>query len=122
MFMMELNYHNESKYQVNLYSPVIYIYKSFDCCKCATSQTKQDVHLLFPATPPNHLTYISMFNFIYTSPPIFISPFFFLEFFLPCGNYTTDDAARSTNIEASHLAFCKGLWGYCVIFFWKNFL
>jgi len=40
---------------------------------------------------------------------------------LPCGNYTTDDAARSTNIEASHLAFCKGLWGYCVIFFLEKF-
>jgi len=45
---MELFYQIKSKYQVNLYPPLIYICELFDCCKRATTQTKQDVHLLFP--------------------------------------------------------------------------
>ena len=39
--------------------------------------------LFYCPTPPHHLIYIYIFNFIYTSPPIFISPFFFLNFFCP---------------------------------------
>lgn len=119
--MMELNYHNESKYQVNLYSPVIYIYKSFDWCKCATSQTKQDVHLLFPATPPNHLTYISMFNFIYTSPPIFISPFFFLNFFCPVVIIQQMMPRVQTILKPRTSPFVKAYGGIVSFFFGKIF-
>ena len=81
--MMELFYHNKSKYQVKLSPPVINIYKSFVCYKRATSQTKQECSpfVLADPTPPRHTT--TQHNSSHTSPPIFISPFFFLNFFCP---------------------------------------
>jgi hypothetical protein len=91
MLTMELIYHNKNKYQVNL-CPLLYIFKNhltvtnaqhFRQSRMFTVCSRRVCSPFVPGTPPHHLIYIYMFNFIYTSPPIFISPFFFLNFFCP---------------------------------------
>ncbi len=118
---MELYYHNKSKYQVKLYSPVIYICKLFVCRNRAKAQTKQECSPFVPGTPPNHLTYIYMFNFIYTSPPIFISPFFFLNFFCPVVIIQQMMPRVQTILKPRTLPFVKAYGGIASFFFGKIF-
>jgi len=79
------------------------------------------VLLTICSTPPHHLIYIYMFNFIYTSPPIFISPFFFLNFFCTVINMQQMMPRVQTILKPRTSPFVRAYGGIASFFFGKIF-